>query len=699
MTRMYERIFAAGLVALVVTGASGCYLVHGDSDAAIQPDAGVDGAIVVAPDGRVLSDAGTDAGVDGGIDAGVDAGTDAAVVGVDAEPPVGPTPDPSTCRVEPTIAPFTDPIQERSWPDGPMDHMDAVHVCSTPMVADLDASDGQHDPVVAFVSYTTLRHVERGYLRIWNPRTHETISYPSDAAEPGVMEATGNLAIGDLDGDGRAEIIGQGVASGTFAVHADGSLMWESAFPTARDRGTMWARTVGTAITLADLEGDGTVEVIAGRNVLEGLTGDRRFTGDNSITTRGTNQFLGPISCAADLDGDGTQEVIAGRTAFHHDGTIMWNQTRLSDGFCGVADLMDSNEGPEVVLVSTGYFYVLSGANGDILFSRVLEGRTAEPVGGPPTIADFDGDGRPELGIAHGGAYGVYDLDCTGRGSPTGCSDAGLLWTAPTADDSSAGTGSSVFDFNGDGRAEVVYNNQYHFRVYDGETGHVLFERANSSQTRTENPVVADVDDDGNAEIVFGANAEAFFIRDYWTTPGVFIWGDARGRWVGSRRIWNEHAYHITNVNEDGTIPAHETNSWTTLNAYRQNRLDRPDVLVVPDLWGGHGTYECLGGTRVRLTVNVQNWGLGQVGAGVLVGFYRGRPGAAGSMRLGAVSTTHVLEPMGGSEMVSFETDLTGDVLDYYAVLDDRSDLEGGAVHECREGNNQVLIWRPVCGG
>ena len=31
-----------------------------------------------------------------------------------------------------------------------------------------------------------------------------------------------------------------------------------------------------------------------------------------------------------------------------------------------------------------------------------------------------------------------------------------------------------------------------------------------------------------------------------------------RDRWVGARRIWNQHAYHITNVEENGTVTSPE---------------------------------------------------------------------------------------------------------------------------------------------
>ncbi|MCA9610662.1 MAG: hypothetical protein KC619_33935, partial [Myxococcales bacterium] len=203
--RTLSRIAVAGLALACAPGLGGCYLLHdsGDPseiDAAIGFDTGTD----------PFFDAGPDAGLDGGWDAGFDAGWDAGPTGRDAEPPVGPPPNPETCRIDPP--PFQAPILETRWPDDPdMAHGSSVHVCSTPVVADPDPSDGLGDPVIGFISYATLRGEERGILRLWNPRTHETISYPPDESELGVFEATGNLAAGDLDGDGDVEFVGMGV--------------------------------------------------------------------------------------------------------------------------------------------------------------------------------------------------------------------------------------------------------------------------------------------------------------------------------------------------------------------------------------------------------------------------------------------------------------------------------------------------------
>jgi hypothetical protein len=163
--------------------------------------------------------------------------------------------------------------------------------------------------------------------------------------------------------------------------------------------------------------------------------------------------------------------------------------------------------------------------------------------GGPPTIADFDNDGLPEIGVA--GAYRYVVLETNGT----------VKWQQPIQDGSSNFTGSSVFDFDGDGTAEVVYGDEVYLRVYRGTTGEVLYQLAKSSGTATEYPVIADVDGDGNAEIVAGANS----LFGFGPQNGIYVIGDRNNTWVNTRQIWNQHTYHITNVNDDGTIPTHRS--------------------------------------------------------------------------------------------------------------------------------------------
>ena len=55
------------------------------------------------------------------------------------------------------------------------------------------------------------------------------------------------------------------------------------------------------------------------------------------------------------------------------------------------------------------------------------------------------------------------------------------------------------------------------------------------------------------------------------TLPTVQVYEDAQKRWIPTRRIWNQHAYHVTNVREDGTIPRVPAKHWQLLNTFRTN--------------------------------------------------------------------------------------------------------------------------------
>ena len=94
-------------------------------------------------------------------------------------------------------------------------------------------------------------------------------------------------------------------------------------------------------------------------------------------------------------------------------------------------------------------------------------------------LGDFDGDGFPEIGIAGGTFLRVFDFDCE-----TGCSGTQWVrWARPSKDASSLQTGATIFDFDGDGSAEVVYADECFLRVYRGTDGVVLYSNYRTSGT------------------------------------------------------------------------------------------------------------------------------------------------------------------------------------------------------------------------
>jgi hypothetical protein len=91
--------------------------------------------------------------------------------------------------------------------------------------------------------------------------------------------------------------------------------------------------------------------------------------------------------------------------------------------------------------------------------------------------------------------------------------------------------------------------------------------------------VVADVDRDGSAEIVVVSNRNV--AGDL--APTVQVFEDAFSRWVPARRIWNQHAYHVTNIDESGALPLRERPSWIRINTFRTNAQIEGGQVCVPE--------------------------------------------------------------------------------------------------------------------
>jgi hypothetical protein len=197
---------------------------------------------------------------------------------------------------------------------------------------------------------------------------------------------------------------------------------------------------------------------------------------------------------------------------------------------------------------------------------------TGAPAGGltwlrPATIHDFDGDGAAEYATSSANDYTVYEAD------------GSILWTAPVSDLSGVAAG-TAFDFLGDGDAEAMYADENFMFVFDA-MGNVLLQTPRTSRTGTEYPVVADVDNDGSAEIVVVSNEPIF--GGGATAPPVQVIRDVDDRWIQARRIWNQHTYHVTNVREDGTIPAVEPRHWELLDTFRtQAQIEAGGVCQPP---------------------------------------------------------------------------------------------------------------------
>ena len=494
------------------------------------------------------------------------------------------------------------------------------------------------------------------------------VTYALDGATGAVLWSSGNLgaepmtpALGDLDGDGWTEVVGAG-ASGIQAYDGrTGAVKWSiGAYAGGH---TPQCGAVG----VYDLSGDGAAEVVIGHAAYDGATGSQLWN-VNGVGDGAGHSWAAPMGVAADVDRDGKLEVVVGNALLGANGKIKW-QNGKSDGFVAVANF-DSDDYGEIVVAGEGNVR-LQDDDGTVLWSR--NGLTGSTTGAP-TVADFDGDGEPEIGVAGMGQYVVLE------------GDGAVKWTRTTNDYSSGFTGSAVFDFEGDGAAEVVYADENDVFAFDGATGAVkMREASHSSATCSEYPSIADVDNDGHADIIYTSSAYSG------SETGVTVITDADASWMAGRPVWNQHGYSITHIEDDGSIPAVPDVNWDSYNSFRSGDMAAAEgglltdaVPVLHDVCND----ECDQG-HLYITVSLGNMGMTTMPAGVPLTLYS--EGAA----LATEYTTEELEPGEGSKGMVFDLDpeLVGDVVSVKADVSDA----GSVLAECNEDNNNLKIEKGLC--
>ena len=386
------------------------------------------------------------------------------------------------------------------------------------------------------------------------------------------------MALGDVDADGVPDIVGGLYYDGQcrlIAFTADGELTWA-----AHDIVTGCGHS---AANIADLDGDGSPEVIFGSTIVNGADGSIR--GQGPVGSGEGTGLGGPHSFGIELDGVPPMEVIAGNTVLDPDGNVIC-QTGGPDGFPAVADLDGDGLG-EIVITGNGTVGVWEH---DCSAKASWSG-----LGGPAALADLDGDGLPEIVTAGRERVRAFEMDGT------------LLWGAEHSDGSSGVCGVSAFDFDGDGASEVITVDQDWTRILDGGTGQVLyfdFERA--SITVNEYAVVADVDGDGSAEVIVPSqdSDEAFYVVH-----------DAFGRWPAARNVWNQDGFVSSHVTGSLSVPATPGSPWPEQNGFRWTPTlsvpvdPEPISFPAPDLeLLVNGFCEASGGS-LRAWVQVRNRG------------------------------------------------------------------------------------------
>ncbi|MFT3711882.1 MAG: VCBS repeat-containing protein [Archangium sp.] len=565
------------------------------------------------------------------------------------------------------------PVVRYSWGD-PMAAGTPNDVMMAPIVAQLtdDDCDGritaQDQPEIVVVTFASGAYTAVGTV---HALTVSNGALVERWATPGLINAASQLASGNFDLIDGNEVVGCGPNGVVALKGTDGTLLWSTATASC------------TTIAIADLDGNGDIEVITESKVLRGNDGvvlrDLPVPANNTI---------------ADIDGDGFQDVVTAGQVSNRTGVEVASQSGVT-GYVAVGDLNVDGQ-PEIVSVNpsthtlTVWSYDATQPNRARLIRTGLDiNQTLSPSlcptgsagnvggGGPPTIGDFNADGFPDVALAGGVGYAVFDgAKLMNTALPA---DQTLLWIRQTRDCSSAQTGSTLFDFDGDGRVEAVYADEITLHIYDSATGTDRFTACNTSGTLIEYPLVADVDSDGQADLIVASNAYAYGCANGDRTSGVRVFGSANRDWVVTRRVWNQHTYSVTNIDESGRVPQNPQRNWVVpgLNNFRQNKQPGQEFAAADAVVSMGGSCTPQG---IAFDLVVRNVGEASMPAGVRVDLV---VDPLGTPRVfGSVTTTRALGP---SQAETFQY-VTMDDVAGKAVI---ARIVATGLRQCRTDNDE----------
>ncbi|MFA5032464.1 MAG: FG-GAP-like repeat-containing protein [bacterium] len=354
-----------------------------------------------------------------------------------------------------------------------------------------------------------------------------TLAQLGNSIPTGQNYARGGLTVAYVS---NGDIFPKVLAGGNNGLHCaswDGtnSLQQDWVFPTT---------THATSPAVADIDEDGDMEIIfgSGRTVycLNG-SGGQKHTWMAVLPT----PMMGAVAIA-DVDGDLKPEIL------------------VSDGVHG---------GDENVLYCLEWNTGLSSLRERWRFIHTPSGTNSAETMSMVAIADLneaDDQSKPEIVVFSNTSFdNMEDMLFVLRDN--GPSVQPTIYRQVNVIDGTTGSAPApvICDIDKDGIKEIIWegtNALYAYDVIRGGTGGMdIIDNTFTSRTGWEHPAVADINNDGHAEIVAISN-----------NTGVDILTSSS--WASCRDQFSCYSYHISNINNDLGVPKLEPKSWEYHNTW-----------------------------------------------------------------------------------------------------------------------------------